>query len=216
MTEPQDGGLQRKPIIGLMGGIGSGKSTVAGLLRETGAAVIESDALNRAQLREPEVVRTLVDWWGEGILDSTRALDKQRIAQMIFADDAERRRLEALLHPRIAAERERLIAKFQQDPRVWAIVLDTPLLLESGLDQRCNAVIFVDADEAVRRSRVVEQRGWHEDDWRRREKSQNALDKKRTSADYVVINNSTDLEELRNDVNKLLSRLAATSRNEAP
>lgn len=198
-----------------MGGIGSGKSTVARLLQERGAAVIDSDALNREQLRTDEVVRTLTGWWGEGILDSAGALDKARIAEKIFADEGERRRLEALLHPRIAAERERLIGAFQRDDRVWAIVLDTPLLLESGLDRRCAAVIFVDAAEEVRRRRVVEGRGWHEAEWRRREKSQNALDKKRASADYVVINNSTDLEELRNEVNRLLDRLGAPSRDEA-
>lgn len=215
VARSRGGRSRNKPVFGLVGGIGSGKSSVARLLQDAGAAVIDSDALNRDQLRTPEVIGALVNWWGEGILDSAHALDKRRIAQKIFADESERHRLEALLHPRIAAERDRLIAEYQRDDRVWAIVLDTPLLLESGLDQSCDAVIFVDADEDVRRRRVVEQRGWQESDWRRREKTQKALDKKRSSADYVVTNNSTDLEELRTDVRKLLVRLGAPGGSDA-
>lgn len=206
----------RKPIIGLVGGIGSGKSTVARLLAESGAAVIDADALNRDQLRHPDVIRTVVSWWGEKIRDATGALDRRRIAKKIFDDAAQRHRLEALLHPRIAAERDRLIAGYQRDDAVWGIVLDTPLLVEAGLDQRCAAVVFVDAADDIRRQRVQEHRGWDEAEWRRRENSQEALDKKRASADYVVTNNSTDLKELRNDVNSLLARLGAPGRIEAP
>lgn len=202
----------RKLLVGLTGGIGSGKSTVAALLAEAGAAVIDSDALNREQLQSPEIVRTLVSWWGEEIRDASGALDRQRIAEKIFDHPAERRRLEALLHPRIAAERDRRIELYERDPEVTAIVLDTPLLLESKLAQRCDVVVFVDADDAVRRRRVVEQRGWREADWRKREKSQFALDKKRAQADHVVTNNSTDLNELRNDVSRLLARLGLSLR----
>ncbi len=180
---------------------------MAALLAERGAAVIDSDALNRAQLGMPEVVDTLTSWWGTSICGPDGALDRERIAEKIFADESERRKLERFLHPRIAAHRERLIEAYQRDPAVGAIVLDSPLLQESGLWRRCDAVLFVDADDAVRRERVVQHRGWTEAEWRRRENSQFALDKKRSNADYVVVNNSWDLDELRLAVHELVARL---------
>jgi dephospho-CoA kinase len=205
--------LNRKPRIGITGGIGSGKSTVARLLAESGACVIESDALNRAQLADPQVVATLRGWWGEDIIGADQTLDKARIAERVFSDAEARARLEGFLHPRIAAERDRLIAACEADPDIWAVVLDTPLLLESGLDAECDAVLFVDADDAVRRQRVLERRGWTEAEWVRRENSQMGLDKKRESADHVVSNNSTDLDELRHEVSQLLARLGAPPRD---
>ncbi len=208
-----------KPVIGLAGGIGSGKTTVARLLREAGAAVVDSDELNLAQLHHPDVRRELQSWWGNSILDGSGELDRKRIAEIIFRDPNDRRRLERLVHPRIARERERLIERHQCDPQVRAIVLDTPLLVESNLDERCDAVIFVEADEEVRRRRVVERRGWSTEEWARREKSQNALDKKKSRADYVVVNNSSDLAQLRADVHALFERVileASSKRQRGP
>jgi len=207
---------QHKPLIGLAGGIGSGKSTVAKLLGEFGAAVIESDALNSEQLRHPEVIATLRSWWGEEILAADGGLDKRKIAQKIFSDPKERARLEGYLHPRIAAVRDRLIAAYRADSTYWGIVLDTPLLVEAGMADACDAVVFVDTSDEIRRQRVVSGRGWSDEEWRKREKSQNALDKKREKADHVLSNNSMDLDELRNEVRKLLARLGAPSRETLP
>jgi dephospho-CoA kinase len=199
--------LKRKPVIGLVGGIGSGKSTVASLLAEAGAAVIDSDDLNRAQLQSKEVVEEIRSWWGESVCDSSGGLDRRRIAEIVFADPQRRRRLEQFVHPRIAQRRDRLMEAYQRTPSVVSIVLDTPLLIESQLDRRCDAIVFVDADDAVRLSRVTKIRGWTEDEWRRRENSQNALDNKRSRADYVVVNNSSDLDELRSSIRALLADL---------
>ncbi len=101
--------MKRIPIIGLVGGIGSGKSTVASLLVEAGAVVIDSDVLNRAQLCQPEVVDALKSWWGESVCDGTGALDRGKIADVIFNDPEQRKRLEAYVHPRVAEERSRMI-----------------------------------------------------------------------------------------------------------
>ena len=180
---------------------------MASLFAEAGAAVIDSDGLNRAQLRSGEVIETLQSWWGESICDASGQLSRQRIAEIIFGDPAQRRRLEGLLHPRIARHRERLIEAYQTDASVQAIVLDTPLLIEAQLDRGCDAVVFVEADYAVRRERVRRLRGWPEGEWNRRENSQNALDKKRSKADYIVVNNSSDRDELRFAVQDLLTRL---------
>lgn len=204
--------MKAKPIIGLSGGIGSGKSTVARLLAECGAAVIDSDELNRQELQSPEVIETLVSWWGEGVRRKedgrgNSGLDKDRIAKIIFSDAEQRKRLEQFVHPRIARQRDRLIATYQLDPSVKLIVVDSPLLLESGTDRACDQVVFVDADDAVRLERVTGRRRWSAEDWKSREKSQIALDKKRSRADHVVVNNSSDLAQLRTAVSLLYRKL---------
>jgi len=193
-----------KPIIGLIGGIGSGKSTVAKCFAEIGAGVIASDELNTQQLALPEVIEELVSWWGVTIQKDDSRLDRKKIASIVFRDRNERKRLEGYLHPRIAKESNRLVASFRDDSGVRAIILDSPLLLEAGLDSKCDAVVFVDANDETRLSRVIQTRGWSEEQWRSREKSQIALDKKRSRADHVVANNSSDLDELRSSVDDTL------------
>jgi dephospho-CoA kinase len=179
------------------------------MLRGCGAAVIDSDELNRAELSRPEVIRRLRLWWGDSVLDNDGRVDRARVAEIVFHDPEQRIRLEQLLHPRIARERERLIETHQRDDAVVAIVLDTPLLVESNLVRRCDVVVFVDAEFEVRRERAVAHRGWSEEDWMRREKSQNALDKKRERADYVLVNNSSDLAQLCADVRTLFEKVVS-------
>ena len=101
--------------------------------------------------------------------------------------------------------------EYREDDAVRFIVLDSPLLVEARLDRICDAVVFVEASDAVRLQRVRETRGWSEAEWIQREKTQNALDKKRSRADHVVVNNSSDLDELRNTVLDLLSGLGLGS-----
>lgn len=202
--------LTPKPIIGITGGIGSGKSTVAALFKDAGAAIIVSDDLNSDQLSSPEVVAELVSWWGVKILDAEGNLDRKQIAAIIFQDADQRRRLEQYLHPRITGESDRLVARFQADPSVRAIVLDSPLLLEAGLDSKCDAVIFVEASDETRLLRVIQSRGWSEQQWRKREKSQFALDKKLSRADHVLANNSSNLDELRSSVDGTLHSIEVT------
>jgi len=188
---------------------------VASLFADAGAAVIDSDELNRAQLRSPELIGELKSWWGKSICHASGELNREQIAEIIFGDPAQRRRLEGILHPRIARQRERLIAAHQRDPSIRAIVLDTPLLIEAELDRRCDAVVFVDADHGVRQDRVTRIRGWTQAEWRQRENSQKALDKKRNRADYVLVNNSSDLAELRSAVCDLLGALGLSHGNGA-
>ena len=199
--------IGHKPVIGITGGIGSGKSTVASAFADAGCAVINSDDLNSQQLADPEVIAELTGWWGEKILTESGTLDRKAIASVVFQDPSQRKRLESFLHPRIARESDRMLAEFRATPSVRAIVLDSPLLLEAGLDAKCDTVVFVDADDQTRLSRVVRSRGWSEDQWRQREKSQFALDKKRTRADHVLANNSSDLDELRSSVDDILQSL---------
>lgn len=197
---------RRKLVIGLAGGIASGKSAVAEILAELGAAVIDSDELVRREMLEPEVIGTYRAWWGDGVCTADGAIDRAAVANIIFDDARERARLEAFLFPRLERRRERIIAKINDDRTVWAIVLNSPLLYEAGLDRICDVVVFVDTERAVRLQRVRSQRRWTERELDRREKLQKPLDMKRQAADYRVENNSSP-GVLRSQVETLVGRL---------
>ena len=195
-----------KPVIGLAGGIGSGKTAVGRILQEFGGGLIESDRLGHDELDAPEVVETLKTWWGDEIVRPDGGVDRGRVAAIAFADSKERERLEALLHPRIGARRAELVRRFEADDSVRMIVIDAPLLYEAGVDAECDLVVFVEADRAVRASRVRAQRNWTEQEWKRREKMQKPLDTKRRKADHIVTNNSS-LRALRGQVAHLVSQI---------
>lgn len=195
-----------KPIIGISGGIGSGKSTVAAMLAELGAAVVDADRLNHEELDAPEVLAALREWWGEDVVTPDRRADRAAIRGIVRDNPGELRRLEGLVHPRIAKRSNELIAGWQADPGVRAIVWDAPLLFEVGLVERCDCVIFVDADPRVRLGRVREGRAWTAEDFCEFEKSQKALDLKKEQADYIVENNS-DRDSLRRQVEIVFSQI---------
>lgn len=202
-------GRQRQVVIvGLAGGVGSGKSTVARLLAEHGARVIDSDRLNGEELGTADVVDTLVGWYGPAIRGLDGSLRREALAEIIFRDPQQRARVEGLLHPRIARRRGELIEQYRRDPNVRMIVLDSPLLYETGLNRLCDVIVFVDAPLEQRQQCVAESRGWSAGELARRENLQKPLDSKRSGADHIVVNHS-GLDDLRSRVEKLLSDLLA-------
>jgi dephospho-CoA kinase len=195
----------RLPVIGLVGGIGSGKSTVAGIMRELGCVVADSDDYARKALREPAIRDRIVEWWGKDVLDpKTREVDRRKLASIVFADPAQRRRLEGLTHPWIEARRRELFASAPQGTK--ALVIDAPLLLEAGLDRECDAIIFIDTPAELRAKRVASTRGWSEEQLHAREKAQMPLDEKRRIADHVLVNGG-DLKHLRDAVARTLEQI---------
>jgi dephospho-CoA kinase len=197
-----------KPIIGLVGGIGAGKSFVARLMTEMGCAVIDSDALVHEIYRDPEVKAELRKWWGESVFDMAGEVARSAVGRRVFADASERERLERLIHPRVHALRDQLMQQAAKTADVLAFVWDAPLLLETGLGRECDATVFVDAPLSVRQARVAATRGWDAAELARREFSQMPLDKKREMSDYLVVN-ATDADSTRVQVRNLLSRIIA-------
>lgn len=193
-------------MIGLVGGVGAGKSTVARLLAEQGAAVIDSDRLGHEQLQCPEVVDQVRRWWGPGVVLPSGAPDRSAIARIVFSDPGELARLEGLLYPRIERRRRELLAELNRDPRIRAVVLDAPKLLEAGLKGVCDVVVFVDCPRKERLRRAAQTRGWSEEEFDRRERSQFSLDKKRSMSDEVIVNHS-DVEALRREVEPLFTTI---------
>ncbi|MEM6332907.1 MAG: dephospho-CoA kinase [Planctomycetota bacterium] len=179
-----------KPTIGILGGIGSGKSTVAAEFARQGGGVIDADAIVADIYADLAVVDELVAWWGDGVRAADGSADRKAIGRIVFGDAQARARLEALIHPRVHAERQRLRDSMSADPAVRFVVEDTPLLLEAGLADACDALVFVDTPLEVRQRRVRENRGWSADELARREAAQASLDIKRSAAQYSVQNDA--------------------------
>ncbi len=205
----------RLPILGLAGGIGAGKSTVARILAEEGCVVADSDDLARQAYNAPEIRKQLVAWWGDRIRDCRGChaepdslpppVDRRAIAAIVFEEPAERARLESLIHPWIARHREALFAAAPAGTR--ALVIDAPLLFETGLDRQCDRVIFVDSRPETRLSRVRSTRGWDTSELGRREAAQWPLERKRAlSTD--LIHNEGEITDVRRQIRQILGRLA--------
>ncbi len=204
-----------KPILGLMGAPGSGKSAVAGVLAELGGGVIDADALAREAFEQPAVLGALREWWGGDAFHADGRVDRKRVAARVFADEPQRRRLEALIHPIVAAGRAVLRERYQGDPAVRFVVEDSPLLLESGLAESCDLLVFVDVPAELRLERVLATRGWGPEELARREKLQLPLDIKRARA-HIVISNAGDRSALRNQVCGMLHRVFPDLDPESP
>lgn len=198
--------FEGKPIIGIVGGIGSGKSFVASLFGELGCLVINSDEQVRQAYQREDVRATLRDWWGNAVFNPDGTVNRAAIARRVFADPAERRRLEQLLHPLVDRMRDELMAAAGNNPAVVAFIWDTPLLVEAGLSGRCDALVYVDTPAGIRLERVAKTRGWSEIEWAEREKSQSPLDKKRKMAKYTV-RNAAGADEVRRQIREVLSRI---------
>lgn len=177
------------PVIGLVGGIGAGKSEVARLLGTHGFVVIDADALAKAALDRPDVRARLVEWWGGTIIAPDGRVDRGALAGIVFRDPEARRRLESLTHPIVLETRGEVVAQAAASGRA-GVVIDAPLLFEAGSDAGCDLVIYVDAPREQRLERVLASRGWGEAELARRESAQLSLEEKRSRADVVVINDA--------------------------
>jgi dephospho-CoA kinase len=192
-----------KVVVGLLGGIGSGKSQVAATLARHGARIIAGDQLGQAALRDPEVRARVVSRWGQDIVDASGEIDRRRLAAIVFADPVQRMELEAITHPWIRQCIRTGVEEAREDPRVTLIVLDAAVMLEAGWNDVCDRLVYVEAPREVRLERVARQRGWSEKEVEARELAQLPLTEKAVRADHVV-NNSATLEHLNRQVNDLL------------
>jgi dephospho-CoA kinase len=172
--------------VGLTGGIGAGKSTVARRLAEHGALVIDADAIAR-EVVEPgtEGLAELVEEFGTDILGEDGTLDRPALAAKAFRDDAARRRLNAIVHPKVGARSAELMAGAAPDA---IVVHDVPLLVENGLGGNYHLVLVVDAPRETRVRRLVESRGMAEDDARSRIAAQSGEAERRAAADVWLDN----------------------------
>lgn len=192
--------------LGLTGGIGSGKSTVTSMLEERGASIVDADRIVRS-LQEPgePVFDAMVEAFGPTIVADDGTLDRQAVADMVFGDDEALKTLNAIVHPAVGdAIADRLVELAETDD---VVVLDIPLLVESGRDDMA-AVIVVDVDPDIAVARLVEHRGFTEEDARTRMSRQVSREDRLAKAD-VVLDNSGSLDDLRRQVDDLWRRIEA-------
>jgi dephospho-CoA kinase len=196
-------------VVGLTGGIGSGKSEVARRLAALGAVVIDADAIAREVVApgSPGLAQVVAEF-GDGVLAADGSLDRDRLAAEVFGDDGARARLNGIVHPLIGACMiERTAAAGESDPHA-VVVNDVPLLVEGGLSDRYDVVVVVDVDPETQVRRLVGQRGMSEADVRARMAVQATREQRLAVADHVI-DNSGDLDELDRSVRQVWADLAA-------
>ena len=196
-------------LVGLTGGVASGKSTVAGILRDLGAVVIDSDVLAREVVaRGTPGLAAVVDAFGSELLTPDGDLDRAALGARVFADEGERRRLEAIVHPLVAQRSAELVAAA---PEGALVVQDIPLLVETGQAGRFDAVVVVDVPVEVQVERMVRDRGWTEEDARARVAAQASREERLAAATHVVDNTGT-LDDLRQRVAEVVEELSGRPR----
>jgi len=196
-------------LVGLTGGIASGKSTVARILKDLGAAIVDADALSR------EVVDPGQDGWheivatfGREVLQADQTLDRQKLRKLIFNNPEARKKLEAIIHPRVRALAEERIR--EHGAAGYAIVVyEVPLLFEGGLQEWLRPVILVASDVNIQRQRLHQRDSLDAEAAQKHIDAQMSLVEKRRLADYVIENNGT-LADLEAQVRAVIAEIQAT------
>lgn len=199
-------------VVGIVGGIGSGKSSIVRLVKSPRLHIVDADRIGHRLLQDPGIRDALQRELGAHILVDGE-VDRRRLAQLVFGNVPEARerlaRLNAILHPAI---RERIHAEIQSVPAaIDVIVLDAALLLEAGWESECDAIVFLDTPLKLRRRRVLETRAWSAAELADREATQWPLSQKRAASDCVIDNAglpATAAEQLAQFLQQLVERRA--------
>jgi dephospho-CoA kinase len=209
------------PVIGLTGGVASGKSAVAALLAERGCTAIDADSVGHEVLDLPHVQQKLVNRFGPGVVldygsgtpDGPR-VDRRALAAIVFPDPEARRALEAIVHPLMRARFLEAIDLALESGR-GPVILDAAILLEAGWQDLCDIVVFVDSPRSERLRRAADHRGWSEAVFDSRERAQWPCEEKRRHADFVIRNDAGP-DSLRGEVDALLQTLVRGAAGPVP
>ncbi len=183
------GNIERKPVIGILGGIASGKSTVAAEFAKLGCKVIDADKIVHSLLERKSVREEISASFGRAVFDAAGKIDHKKLARTVFTDADKLSGLNGIIHPLILERAEQLMEQYSHQDQVKAIVLDMPLLVEVGWVKRCDKLVFVACREDLRADRAKKM-GFDKKQLKIRENFQISLDNKVDLADNTVENNS--------------------------
>lgn len=179
--------LASKPVIAIVGGIGSGKSTVAKLFARSGGMLFIADAQVHELFKQELVKKKIKGHFGATVFDGDGNLDRSALAKTIFADDENRLFLESILHPLVLKQVENAIKDLAEFSKFSFLVLDIPLVLEKDWRYLCTYLVFVDCNDEERLNRCLA-RGWTGVEWENREKAQMPLTNKASICDHKIDN----------------------------
>ncbi|MCA9114224.1 MAG: dephospho-CoA kinase [Planctomycetaceae bacterium] len=207
------------PVIGLIGGIGSGKSSVAREFARTGSAVVlDADHAGHLALEQADIKSRIRSRFGAEVFDSEGKVLRKQLAQLVFGSSSRHRQalhdLEQILHPAIREVFDRAIEQARAEGTAEVILLDAAVLLEAGWQDRCDAVVFVNTPPAIRRERILIKRGWSEEELQRREASQLSLEEKQRRSDYHL-DNSGSLADASRQLGQFISQTVARCREQS-
>lgn len=202
-------------VIGLTGGIATGKSTVTSILRQLGARIIDADELAR-EIVEPgrEAWREIIEAFGAGILRGDKSIDREKLRKKVFADPKARKRLESITHPRIRALAQERIQQLASEGAEIAVYA-APLLFENQIHLWLRPVILVACDRAIQEQRLRERDGLGSEEVEQHLKAQMALEEKRKLADFVIENNG-GLEELEKRIREVWEKITKQAEGNGP
>ena len=197
-------------IVGIVGGIASGKSSAAKMFKEHGAVLLSGDEIGHQILGEPEIVKAAEERWGRSVIDQNGKIDRHRLASIVFSEKESREELtflEKLTHPHI---KTRLLAEIDRlrTAGTSVVILDAALLLETGWYSMCEKIVFIDASEE-NRGKYAARRNWTKQELIRRESRQLSLKKKRAAADFQICNNGS-IESMREEISRVWDSLQGT------
>jgi dephospho-CoA kinase len=196
-------------VVGLTGGIASGKTTVARMLKKMGARIIDADALSReAMVPHARCWKQVVESFGEAILRSDRTIDRKKLAAQIFSHPAKRMLLNRIVHPWIRKRIQEMITRIAREDPSALVIIDAALLIETGMYKDYDKLVVVAADEGAQLARLVRRNHLSRKDARSRIRAQLPLGRKKKFADYVI-SNQDSLEHTRRQVRALLQELGA-------
>lgn len=184
------------PLVGLVGGVGSGKSTLAReLAQRMPVAILDADRAGHDALRQPHVKVALRQAFGDSIFNAEQEVVRSQLAALVFGSDDQSRRnlrtLEQIVHPVLRADLQQQLQHVRELQQVQVVLLDAPILLESGWKDLCDAVVFIDTPLALRQQWTAASRGWTPEELARREASQWPIARKRSESDFVVDNSGS-------------------------
>jgi dephospho-CoA kinase len=199
-------------VVGLTGGIGSGKSVVAEMFREEGAEVIDFDYLARLVV-EPGTPawRDIVEYFGRRILFSDKTLNRSALAEIVFSDEESRKALEGFTHPRIFEARDALLKGIKERDPLSVVIIDFPLLFELGLRNGLDQVILVYVPREMQIERAMNRGNLSREAVGKRLKAQMPIEEKRSLSDYVI-DNQGDFTETRAQVHRIMVELREVSK----